>query len=208
MFSNFYRPRPPVRQVRYTLLMTEKIPEPNALRVPKELAQNERQQTGPERQRQELGIPKELASKNILYLGSHRGVYDVRFKGHLEAFQKIWEGGAIFPEKQTAYVDLSNSDPDEIVSLLRQFAERIDPVVKEEKLLPPPTSENMVPPAFIVNLIVLPALNEQGLPTDRKPSMTFALDSENYAHILAKLAGHLRELGTLEPSARQIEKRE
>ena len=154
---------------------------------------NGKQESPQEKQRQALGIPAELKEKPVLYLGSHRGAFSTQYPSHVAEFQKIMQGGAMAgTDKESAYVDLSQSSSEQVVELLRSVLLRADPSA-EGKMLPPQSGENAPLPQYIANVIFLPALDANGRANE--PSQTFAIDPGNYQALLPRLADFLKQKG-------------
>lgn len=147
-----------------------------------------------EKQRIALGIAEELKSSPVLYVSAHRGAFDARIPGHLEAFQKIFSGetGSEKPEASVSF-DLQADNIGEILINLRDLISLLVAPNTDGTRLPAPGKDNHALPGFIVNVIYLPPLDPNGQRTVQVPAHTFALDRGNLSHILPKLRDFLIE---------------
>ena len=162
---------------------------------------NEKPRYG-EKQRSSLGIPKELDNKPVLYLSSHRGAFDAKYESHVRNFFNFLdnEDSEENLEEISAFLDLSQTTPDEVVEALRLIMFR-DNHKEETKLLPENTSQNDPLPDFISNITYLPKLDKDGEAVDG--SHTFAIDSSNYKTLLPNLKDFLTQKGILEEQSSQ-----
>lgn len=147
-------------------------------------------------QREGLGIPKELDHKPVLYVASHRGFLETKYKSHVEKFIRFWKTGESGEndEKESACLDLTQTNPDEVVGVLEKIMLRESPN-EGGKLLPGNVSQNEPLPAFITNVIYLPQLDDNG--ESLGPSFTFAITPSNYKAILPQLKDFLVQKGVL-----------
>jgi len=166
--------------------------------------EGEREKTFFERQRQSLGIPTSLNESPVLYMSAHRGVFNAEFEGHRAEFQKVMVGGEISTDdKESVYIDLSKSNPEEVVELLWYMVQKTDPS-REQGILPSPSGQNEALPGFLSNIIFLPALDQNGGSASKEPSHTFAIDRHNYQVLLPRLGEFLKEKGIVGQPDKQI----
>lgn len=155
-----------------------------------------------EEQRRELGIPEELKGKPVLFLSSHRDVFRAQYESHVAEFQRVLQGGILQdPEKESAFINLSTSNPAQVIELLRSVVVRKDSST-DGNTLPPQGRENAPSPRFLVNIIFLPALDTKGHATE--PSQTFVIDPFNFRQLLPQLKEFLEQKGILIQSRSMI----
>ncbi len=142
-----------------------------------------------QKQRRLLGIPEEIANKPVLYVQTHRGLLDVKFASHREIFKSIVSGeGTEDMEKESVFIDLSESTPEQVIELLRSFGKKVDVMEKS-------TDGNDPLPEFTMNTILLAPLNEEGIA--KKGSQTFSINKHSVGKILPELKNALEEAGAL-----------
>jgi len=145
--------------------------------------------------RKALGIPEELNDRPVLYLSSHRGVLDAKYPSHVELFKRTWKGEEVPDEdREYAYLDLTTSTQEQIVSYLKNIIVRDDPSQKG-RWLTSDTSQRDPLPGFLANIQYLPPLDDQG--KAKEPSQTFAIDPYNARPILEDLKNFLEKKGIL-----------
>lgn len=142
-----------------------------------------------------LGIPRSLDNKPVLYLSSHRGLLDGRYSSHVAIFKKTLKGEDEEDiDKEYAYIDLSESTSDQVANLLREILLREESKkhtsAKSNKLNNDPL------PEFISNVVYLPKLDENGRAVEE--TTTFSLDQYAYKKTLPKLKKFLVEKGILD----------
>jgi hypothetical protein len=157
----------------------------------------ERQPSHFERQREGLGISPELRSKPVLYLSSHRGVYDGGVRDHVEAFADLMNGAGTIEmiDKESVSCDLTSTSPEQLLEYIKHHVLKTEPVI-DGNALPAPDKMQEVPIGFLVNITFLPPLDDEGNSLSG-PSHTIAVDATNYESSLHELKTVLQQKGVL-----------